>query len=118
MRVAIPDFNTKEALFAHLRANEKSIIKQKKSLPIESDIFTWGCLPVNKDQAIKEDGSALQPDEIEVNAIANLSGWCDTYMDVMIKDNWNKTISDKSLVYALKNHRYYRKRSRVVHQKF
>jgi len=106
MRVAIPKHATKAEAFAYLRSNEKTIIAQKRSLPIESDIYDWGCLPVNEKQAVKEDGSPLVEGEIEVNAIANLSGWCDSYMDVMIKDNWNKTISDKSIVYPLKNHVY------------
>jgi len=106
MRVAIPKHATKVEVFAYLRSNEKQIIAQKRSLPIESDIYNWGCLPVNEKQTIKEDGEALGDGEIEVNAIANLSGWCDSYMDVMIKDNWNKTIADKSIVYHLKNHKY------------
>lgn len=106
MRVKIPAYATKAETFAYLRKNVSNIIAQKKSLPIKSDIFDWGCLPVNTKSTIKEDGSLLGPDEIEVNAIANLSGWCDSYMDVMIKDNWNKTISDKSIVYHLKNHEY------------
>lgn len=106
MRVAIPKFITKAEAYAYLRTNEKKIIAQKKSMPIKSDIFDWGCLPVNAKAKIKEDGSLLGPDEIQVDAIANLSGWCDSYMDVMVKDNWNKTIADKSLVYHLKNHDY------------
>ncbi|HWZ03028.1 MAG TPA: hypothetical protein VNX40_05405 [Mucilaginibacter sp.] len=106
MRVKIPSFATQPERFAYLRKNVGQIIQQKKSLPIKSDIFDWGCLPVNTKATIKEDGSMLGPDEIEVNAIANLSGWCDSYMDVMIKDNWNKTISDKAIVYHLKNHEY------------
>jgi hypothetical protein len=106
MRVAIPKFATKAEAAAYLRTNIKTIVQQKKSMPIKSDVMEWGCLPVNEKQTIKEDGSALGPDEIEVNAIANLSGWCDSYMDVMIKDNWNKTIADKSIVYHLKNHEY------------
>lgn len=106
MRVKIPAFADKTATFAYLRKNVSTIIAQKKSLPIKSDIFDWGCLPVNKKDRIKSDGTMLGPDEIQVDAIANLSGWCDSYMDVMIKDNWNKTISDKSIVYHLKNHEY------------
>ena len=106
MRVAIPVFKNNDERFAYLRKNANQIIQQKKSLPIKSDIFEWGCLPVNEKSRIKEDGEALGAEEIEVNAIANLSGWCDSYMDVMIKDNWNKTIADKSIVYHLKNHKY------------
>lgn len=106
MRVAIPEFKTKTEAFVYLKANEKSIIKTKTSMPIKSDIFEYGCLPVNTKQTIKEDGEMLNPNEIEVNSIANLSGWCDSYMDVMIKDNWKKTITDKAIVYHLKNHKY------------
>lgn len=106
MRVKIPAFADKTATFAYLRKNVSQIIAQKKSLPIKSDIFDWGCLPVNKKDRVKSDGTMLGPDEIQVDAIANLSGWCDSYMDVMIKDNWNKTIADKSIVYHLKNHDY------------
>jgi len=106
MRVTIPKHATKAEAHAYLRANEKQIIAQKKSLPIKSDVMDWGCLPVNTKSVIKEDGSLLGPDEIEVNVIANLSGWCDSYMDVMIKDNWNKTITDKAITYHLKNHDY------------
>lgn len=106
MRVKIPAFADKTATFAYLRKNVSTIIAQKKSLPIKSDIFDWGCLPVNKKDRVKSDGTMLGADEIQVDAIANLSGWCDSYMDVMIKDNWNKTIADKSIVYHLKNHDY------------
>lgn len=106
MRVAIPKFGTKSELFAYLRENESKIIKQKKSMPIKSDLFEWGCLPVNQKQTVKENGDSLNEGEIEVNNIANLSGWCDSYMDVMIKDSWKKTIDDKGIVYHLKNHSY------------
>lgn len=106
MRVKIPAFANKAETFSYLRKNVSQIIAQKKSLPIKSDIFDWGCLPVNKKSKVKDDGSMLGPYEIQVDAIANLSGWCDSYMDVMIKDNWNKTISDKAIVYHLKNHKY------------
>lgn len=106
MRVSIPKFSQKSELFAYLRSNHDKIIKQKKSLPIKSDVMEWGCLPIAKKSQVKADGTELGPDEILVDAIANLSGWCDSYRDVMIKDNWNKTISDKSITYALKNHDY------------
>lgn len=106
MRVDIPEFQSKSELHAYLRSNVDKLIKQKKSMPIKSDIFDWGCLPVNPKQQIKEDGSSLGPDEIEVVNIANLSGWADSYMDVCIKDSWKKTIADRAIVYHLKNHNY------------
>lgn len=106
MRVEIPEFKTKSELHAYLRGNIDKLIKQKKSLPVKSDIMDWGCLPINQAQTIKQDGTMLSADEIEVNNIANLSGWCDSYTDVCIKDCWKKGITDKSIVYHLKNHDY------------
>lgn len=106
MRVELPEFKSKSELHAYLRSNVDKLIKQKKSLPVKSDIMDWGCLPVNKSQQLKEDGTMLSPDEIEVNNIANLSGWCDSYVDVCIKNCWQKGITDKAIVYHLKNHDY------------
>lgn len=106
MRVELPEFKSKSELHAYVRTNVDKLIKQKKSLPVKSDIMEWGCLPVNKAQQIKEDGTQLSADEIEVNNIANLSGWCDSYIDVCIKNCWQKGITDKSIVYHLKNHDY------------
>jgi len=106
MRIELPSFKSNAELHSYLRQNVDKLIKQKKSLPIKSDIYNWGCLPVNQRQTIKEDGSPMLEDEIEVNNIANLSGWADSYIDVCVKDCWKKCIQDKSIVYHLKNHDY------------
>ncbi|WP_438423129.1 hypothetical protein [Aquimarina macrocephali] len=120
MRVAIPHFEEKSKLFAYLKSNRKKIIAQKCSSQIKSDDFEYGCLnlkanskdkigsKVTKSVSVKED---LQDGEIEVDAIANMAGWCDSYMDVLIPDCWNRTIkekgaSNKQLIYHLKNHWY------------
>ena len=123
MRVAVPKIENKKELFSFLKANRKQIIRQKCSMPIKSDDgdnepFTYGCLElrandkskigskVDKSIQIKED---LSDDEIGVDVITNMAGWCDSYMDVLIPDCWNKTIrekgaSNKQLIYHLKNH--------------
>ena len=106
MRVELPNFSTKAEAHSYLRDNVDKLIKQKKSLPVKSDIYNWGCLPVNKDLKVKNDGSMMPEGEIEVNTVANLSGWCDSYFDVTIQDCWKKGITEKSLVYHLKNHDY------------
>ncbi|WP_435415874.1 hypothetical protein [Polaribacter aestuariivivens] len=133
MRVIIPEFKTKSELFAHLKANRKSIIAQKCSMPVKSDDgenepFNYGILSIKansekniskstrksieecklKSIAIKSD---LKEDEIEADVITNMAGWCDSYMDVLIPDCWDKTIkekgaSNKQLIYHLKNHWY------------
>lgn len=118
MRVAIPEIKEKSELFAFLKSNRKKIIAQKCSTQHESDVFDYGCIElrakdasfigksVTKSIVAKED---LGDDEIQVDAIANMAGWCDSYMDVLIPDCWNKTIkekgaSNKQLIYHLKNH--------------
>ena len=125
MRVIIPENLKGNALFSYLKSNKKSIIAKKCSSQIKSDDgdnepFTYGCLEirandkkrigakVEKSIAIKED---LSDDELGVDAIANMAGWCDSYMDVLIPDCWNRTISEKGasnkqLIYHLKNHTY------------
>jgi len=120
MRVVIPGFSTKAELFAHLKANKKSLLAQKCSTPIKTDVFDYGCLGIKaKDISIigkavtKSVSKAenLGDNELQVDAIANMAGWCDSYMDVLIPDCWAETIkekgaSNKQLIYHLKNHNY------------
>lgn len=123
MRVLIPEIEDRKALFSFLKENRKSIIAQKCSMQIKSDDgdnepFNYGCLEikandtkkigkgVSKTISQKED---LGAEEVEVDVIANMAGWCDSYMDVLIPDCWLKTInekgaSNKQLIYHLKNH--------------
>lgn len=118
MRVLIPEHLKGKELFNYLKKNRKEIIVQKCSTPHKSDEFEYGCIElkanskdkigqkVSKTISVKED---LADDEIQVDAIANMAGWCDSYMDVLIPDCWNRTISErgasnKQLIYHLKNH--------------
>lgn len=118
MRVSIPEFKTQSELFKHLKDNRKTYIAQKCSTPHKSDDFDYGVLElranskekigvkVNKSIVEKED---LMDDEIGVDVITNMAGWCDSYMDVLMPDCWNRTISEKGasnkqLIYHLKNH--------------
>ena len=114
-RPVLPEFSSKAELYFYLRSNVKSLIAQKKAFPIVSEDFEFG-YSVREDfvpVATKKTGKASDntDNEIAVDVIGNLSGWCDSYRDVMIKDNWNKSISDngasgQKLVYHLKNHEY------------
>lgn len=118
MRVLIPEFKSRPELFAHLKSNRKSLIAQKSSSQITSDVFDYGAISlaakdvsfigksVTKSVQAKED---LGTDEIQVDVVTNMAGWCDSYMDVLIPDCWDKTIkekgaSNKQLIYHLKNH--------------
>ena len=118
MRVVIPKFKSKSELFAYLKANKKKFLKQKCFMQIKSDKFNYGFLEiktnnlskigtnVSKTKTLKEN---LKTNEIQIDAIANMAGWCDSHMDVLIPDCWKKTIqekgsSGKQLIYHLKNH--------------
>ena len=111
--ITLPEFESRKDLFAHLRKEAGKIIAQKKALPTISDNLEFG-------YAIKE---AVKPfgkkdmqapennpeGELPVTVIANVAGWCDSQMDVMIKDNWKKSINDvgasgQKLIYHLKDH--------------
>lgn len=120
MRVSIPKVGDQKELFSFLKENRKELISQKCSTPVKSDVFDYGCIElrandkskigssVSKTVNVKED---LNDDEIQVDAITNMAGWCDSYMDVLIPNCWDKTIkekgaSNKQLIYHLKNHKY------------
>lgn len=120
MRVVIPEFKNKKQLFAYLKENKKQLLKQKCATPIKSDVFDFGCIEIKINDPEKVSGlvkktvtklDELKDDELQVSAIANMAGWCDSHMDVLIPDSWAETIkekgaSNKQLIYHLKNHNY------------
>lgn len=117
MRIEIPEFKTRADMLSYMRKNCEKIIAQKKSLPIKSDNLEFGYSIVKHTRqlgtkaATPEELAMPVDGELPVEIIGNMSGWCDSYMDVMVKDNWNKSINDlgasgQKLVYHLKNHDY------------
>lgn len=120
MRVSIPEFATKKDLFDYLKSNEKELISQKKCLPIKSEASNGGCESISyaklegstKSEGFKAlEDTELKAGEIRVKAFANTIGWCDSHMDVLIRDSALKTINDKGasnqvLFYHLKDHEH------------
>lgn len=122
MRITIPEFQSKQELFNYLRKNADKIVAQKKALPTISDNLEFGYSKrenfIPGQQTVKTGAKASAPmstaeveSELVVEIIANVSGWCDSHMDVMIKDNWTKSINDvgasgQKIIYHLKNHDY------------
>jgi hypothetical protein len=99
MRVKIPEFKSQKELFAYLIANKDEIIRDKKSLVIKSDTMSAG--PITHDnegmqvKAMGNDGFQVKEGSLIVDVIANLSNFCDSYMDVMLPDSWAKSIKEK-----------------------
>jgi hypothetical protein len=114
MKNLVPEFATKSELFAFLRTNKSKLISQKKALPTTSDDLEFGYTKVapGKTFGTKADVNADPVDgELIVEIIANMSGWCDSQMDVVIRDSWKKSIgeisaSGQKISYHLKNHDY------------
>lgn len=115
MKNLVPEFQAKAELFAFLRANKSKLIAQKKALPTTSDDLEFGYTksPGVKTFGGKADNTQTETvdGQLQVDIIANMSGWCDSQMDVMIKDSWKKSITEISasgqkIIYHLKNHDY------------
>lgn len=102
MRRAIPEFNTKKEKFDYLVSNKKTLIKEKKSLPIKSDPFFGAVVKGQKSEVIKADHE--DNDKVTVDVIANMSNFFDSHGDVSLPNSWNKSISERILIYHLKNH--------------
>jgi hypothetical protein len=115
MKVETPNFANKSDLYAYLRANKTKIVKQKRSLPIVSDNYGFGYSLSNKsfigEGKKQANGMEMEEANLRVEVIANVAGWCDSQMDVMMPDSWKKSIAERgaagaSLIYHLKNHDY------------
>lgn len=118
MNIIIPEFANKKDLFSFLVKNVEKLISQKKSLPIKSDNLDFGysiVKPERNTNTVKSDNNQVVSVEVEgevgVDIIANVAGWCDSQMDVMLRDSWKKSINDigasgQKLIYHLKNHSY------------
>lgn len=114
--VNVHQFDSQEAQFEYLRKNADKIIAQKKSLPTTTDDLDFG-YSIGSGKAFASKAAGMMSvasdteGEINVEVIANVSGWCDSQMDVMLKDSWKKSINDlgasgQRLFYHLKDHEY------------
>jgi len=122
MRVKLPEFKTLKDELSYVKANVKQIISQKRALDIQSDECVLGCESLefpekafSNKSVIKGakaiENKELSENQIAIKAFANTIGWCDSHMDVLIRDCAKKTISDKGasnqiLFYHLKDHNH------------
>lgn len=113
MKKIIIDQNLKgKELFKFLVENKDALIAQKKSIMKFCDAiaFNPSFYDLKDATATKLDNaSQLPPDatKIRVKVVANTSMWCDSHMDVLLRDSATKSIKDrKGMIPHLKNHEY------------
>ena len=111
MRIILPEFATKKEMFSYLLKNKKSLINQKKSLPITSDPFTHDAqIKTSKDGeysiATKANNPVIEDvDQLRVRVVANTSNWIDSHMDMILPDAAKKSIAErKGIIPHLHDH--------------
>ena len=106
MRVLIPKFENKTALYAYLKENKAEIISQKKSMPIFSEATSYGVSKL-KNKIATKDNTPVEEDveQLRVKVVANTANWLDSHMDVLLPGCWDKTITErKHLIPHLHDH--------------
>ncbi len=104
-----PDLKGKE-LSAFLKENKKQLIAQKKMSvkTCESVSYCPGYLKVTQDGALKEiggEGIAPDADSFLVKVAANTSMYCDSAMDVLLRDAGKKSFRErKGLIPHIHDH--------------
>lgn len=98
MKIEIDENLKGKELFAFLMANKGELIAQKKALPKFADPISYSPVYYNVkgDDATKTTIGDIAQDAttIRVKVVANTSMWCDSQMDVLLKDSAKKSISE------------------------
>ncbi|WP_430897645.1 MULTISPECIES: hypothetical protein [unclassified Paraflavitalea] len=99
-------------LFSYLKSNKESLIKRKKSIIKHSDaVFYDNSLVTKEGIVVKANFNTPKTiedtGEVMVKVVANTSLWCDSHMDVLLRDSAKKSMKErKGLIPHLKNHDY------------
>ena len=115
MRIAIPKFGDKKALFAYLEENKDMLIKTKKSMPIESDVCNFSMSHVmpngklggigTKAEHPEDEEDEDERKEVRVKIVANTANWIDSHMDMLLPDSPKRSIKErKHLIHHLHDH--------------
>lgn len=110
MRVVIKDMEGK-ALFDYLKDNQKQLIARKKLRDITSEPFNMSPeYTATKSIIEKSKEQSDNPNELGVSVIANMSMFCDSFMDVQGNNCWDKSIKENgpkgtNLIYQLHDHK-------------
>ena len=104
----IPQFATKEELFAHLRANKNLYTAARKGALKYADAVECHLIDIDSsnDTVIK---AAINPniadmEKFNVKAVINTTNLMDSHSDVHIPGLWNKSLKEQKNLYLLQEH--------------
>lgn len=110
MKVLIDETLKGKELFDFLIANKSNLIAQKKASIKTTDAISYhpSLFHVKGSEVIKTDIGTISPDasNVRVKLVANAAMWMDSQNDVLLRDNWKKTIKDGNGRLHLKDHSY------------
>lgn len=104
-------FDTKDALFAHLKANKATLIAEKKAAVKQADAVSFvekSFEYTHGDMADKADpvAAASPTDPIKVVSVINTANILDSHGDVHIPGLWKKSLSETKRHYLIKEHHF------------
>ena len=102
MKIDLPKFETKEALFKHLADNQEDMIYQAKSVVKYGDAIYTVMPYTNKGETSKS--TAGSPDQLKVRVIINTTNIRDSHKDVHIPGLWKKSLNENRRIKHLQEH--------------
>jgi hypothetical protein len=105
------EFETKEALFAHLKANKATLIAEKKAAIKHADAvsFVGQSLEFHHGDTVDKAETVLASDPaapIRVTAVINTTNLLDSHGDVHIPGLWKKSLGETKRHYLIKEHAF------------
>lgn len=102
----IPEFESKELLFAHLRANKNIYLTAKKSMLKCADAVECHTFTEQGEQVTKAaiNPKAAEMESFEVVAAMNTTNLMDSHDDVHFPGLWSKSLKENKLIYHLQEH--------------
>jgi len=102
----VPQFETKELLFAHLRANKNIYLTAKKAMLKCADAVECHTFTEQGEQVTKAsiNPKAAEMESFEVVAAINTTNLMDSHDDVHLPGLWSKSLKENKMIYHLQEH--------------
>lgn len=105
----IPDFNSKDDLFAYLRQNKAIMKTAKKAVMKYADAIDCPLFVINEatNEVTKAviDHEAIKQDSFTVTVAINTTNLMDSHSDVHLPNIWNKSLKEQKNLYLLQEHK-------------